>query len=185
MRLRRWTHAPMNGALPQDERQQHLRRNALDRLRAEAAMARHQQQACQHRRTGVSTRPNTLDTDALHSAAATLPRAIEVMAMADCTVEGSKPMNSRPAARVGSSLRPSAVVSASRTAGTGGKCCRAPGIAGASAQSFDHHDRGQPHAVKEQQQCHGTEHGGAGDRRAISMRRETVASARVPSSSRR
>src|ERR1700722_5834325 len=37
-----------------------------------------------------------LDSDALTSAAETLPRAIDVKAIEDCTVEGTRHRNSRP-----------------------------------------------------------------------------------------
>src|ERR1700677_3859357 len=50
---------------------------------------------------GVSTIPNMLDTEALHRAAGTLPRAIEVKAIEDCTVEGSTQTNINPSARSG------------------------------------------------------------------------------------
>ncbi len=43
------------------------------------------------------TMPRMLEADAEHSAAATLPRAMEVKAMEDCTVEGSTHRNSSPA----------------------------------------------------------------------------------------
>lgn len=42
--------------------------------------------------------PARLDSDALQIAAATLPRAIEVNAIEDCTVEGSTARNRTPAA---------------------------------------------------------------------------------------
>src|SRR3546814_16016780 len=38
--------------------------------------------------TGVSTTPTRLDADAAQSAAGTLPQAIDVNAIDDCTVEG-------------------------------------------------------------------------------------------------
>ena len=42
--------------------------------------------------------PIRLENDALHTAAGTLPRAIEVNAIDDCTVDGSVHRNSRPSA---------------------------------------------------------------------------------------
>ncbi len=54
-------------------------------------------------RAGVTTMPKRLDTEALHSAAGTLPRAIEVKAIDDCTVDGSRQTKSRPSARSGGS----------------------------------------------------------------------------------
>ena len=47
--------------------------------------------------TGVTPMPTRFDTEALHRAAGTLPRPIEVKAMEDCTVEGSTHRNIRPA----------------------------------------------------------------------------------------
>ena len=49
-------------------------------------------------RAGVTMMPSRLEKDALHTAAATLPRAMAVKAIEDCTVEGSKVRNSMPAA---------------------------------------------------------------------------------------
>ena len=46
--------------------------------------------------SGVSAIPTMLDSDALTSAAETLPRAIEVNAIEDCTVEGTRHKNSNP-----------------------------------------------------------------------------------------
>ncbi len=40
-------------------------------------------------RSGVTTTPSMLDTEALVRAAGTLPPAIEVKAIEDCTVDGS------------------------------------------------------------------------------------------------
>src|SRR3546814_3592671 len=51
----------------------------------------------------VSAMPSRFEKDALHTAAAILPRAIEVKAIDDCTVDGSKVRNRNPAAIVGSS----------------------------------------------------------------------------------
>ena len=45
--------------------------------------------------------PSRLENEALHTAAATLPRAIEVKAIDDCTVEGSSVRNSMPVATIG------------------------------------------------------------------------------------
>src|SRR3546814_10572379 len=45
--------------------------------------------------SGVSAMPSRLEKDALTTAAATLPRAMAVKAMEDCTVEGSSVRNSR------------------------------------------------------------------------------------------
>src|SRR3546814_2109868 len=53
--------------------------------------------------SGVSAMPSRFEKDALHTAAAILPRAIEVKAIDDCTVDGSKVRNRNPAAIVGSS----------------------------------------------------------------------------------
>ena len=46
--------------------------------------------------SGVSSMPSRLDAVAAHSAAGTLPRAIEVKAIEDCTVDGSTHSSSRP-----------------------------------------------------------------------------------------
>src|SRR3546814_5466742 len=43
--------------------------------------------------TGVSTTPTMLDADAAQSAAGTVPQAIDVNAIDDCTVEGRKHTN--------------------------------------------------------------------------------------------
>src|SRR3546814_8703666 len=43
--------------------------------------------------SGVSAMPSRFEKDALHTAAAILPRAIEVKAIDDCTVDGSKVRN--------------------------------------------------------------------------------------------
>ncbi len=51
---------------------------------------------------GVRTMPRRLEKDALHIAAATLPRAMAVKAMDDCTVEGSSVRNRMPLAQAGS-----------------------------------------------------------------------------------
>jgi hypothetical protein len=56
--------------------------------------------------TGVSATPTRLDSDALHSAAGTLPRAIEVKAIEDCTVDGSTQRKSRPTAISGATKPP-------------------------------------------------------------------------------
>lgn len=45
---------------------------------------------------GVSATPRMLDSDALTIAAETLPRAIDVNAIDDCTVEGTRHKNSNP-----------------------------------------------------------------------------------------
>jgi len=45
---------------------------------------------------GVRKMPNRFDAEALTTAAATLPRAIEVNAMDDCTVDGSRHRYSMP-----------------------------------------------------------------------------------------
>ena len=47
--------------------------------------------------SGVRTMPKRLETEALHRAAATLPRAIEVKAIEDCTVEGRMQTKISPA----------------------------------------------------------------------------------------
>src|SRR4029078_6824307 len=47
--------------------------------------------------TGVSTIPIRLENDAMHLAAATLPFAMEVNAIEDCTVEGRQHKNNTPA----------------------------------------------------------------------------------------
>ena len=52
-------------------------------------------------RSGVSTTPRMLDSDALTIAAGTLPLAIEVNAMEDCTVDGTRHRNSTPVYRPG------------------------------------------------------------------------------------
>ncbi|SHX00483.1 Uncharacterised protein [Mycobacteroides abscessus subsp. abscessus] len=46
--------------------------------------------------TGVMKTPNIFETDALTTAAATLPRAIDVNAIEDCTVEGNRHRYSTP-----------------------------------------------------------------------------------------
>ena len=46
--------------------------------------------------TGVTNTPSIVDADALHTAAGMLPRAIDVNAIADCTVAGSTHRNSTP-----------------------------------------------------------------------------------------
>jgi len=46
--------------------------------------------------TGVSAIPRMLENDALQMAAATFPRAIEVNAIEDCTVEGRQHRNISP-----------------------------------------------------------------------------------------
>src|SRR3546814_2941437 len=46
--------------------------------------------------SGVSTMPSRFDIEALTTAAATLPPAIEVNAIDDCTVDGSVHTNRRP-----------------------------------------------------------------------------------------
>ena len=47
--------------------------------------------------TGVSTMPIRLENDALQIAAATLPLAMEVNAIDDCTVDGRQHKNITPA----------------------------------------------------------------------------------------
>ena len=47
--------------------------------------------------SGVSTMPIRLENDALHIAAATLPFAMEVNAIDDCTVDGRQHKNITPA----------------------------------------------------------------------------------------
>jgi hypothetical protein len=47
--------------------------------------------------SGVSTMPIRLENDALHIAAATLPLAMEVKAIDDCTVDGRQHKNITPA----------------------------------------------------------------------------------------
>src|SRR5260370_29225499 len=51
--------------------------------------------------TGVRKMPIRLEADALHTAAATLPLAIDVKAIDDCTVEGSVHKNRTPMYSVG------------------------------------------------------------------------------------
>ena len=46
--------------------------------------------------SGVSTTPSMLDNEALTMAAGTLPCAIDVNAIEDCTVDGTRHRNSRP-----------------------------------------------------------------------------------------
>ena len=48
-------------------------------------------------RSGVSATPTRFETDALQSAAGTLPRAIEVKAIEDWTVEGNRHRKRSPA----------------------------------------------------------------------------------------
>ena len=45
---------------------------------------------------GVINIPIIFENEALHTAAATLPRATEVKAIEDCTVDGKKHMNRKP-----------------------------------------------------------------------------------------
>jgi hypothetical protein len=66
---------------------------------------------------GVTNTPMRLDADALTTAPATLPRAIEVKAIEDCTVEGSSVRYSRPVCRLGSRKRPASATAASPTSG--------------------------------------------------------------------
>ncbi len=66
---------------------------------------------------GVSTIPTRLDTEALQRAADTLPRAMEVKAMEDCTVEGSTQTNISPIDNSGVSQGRSNVVSSRPIAG--------------------------------------------------------------------
>ncbi|MCW0417071.1 hypothetical protein NB689_002825 [Xanthomonas sacchari] len=51
--------------------------------------------------SGVRNTPSRLDSEALHTAAGTLPPAIEVKAIDDCTVDGSVHRNSTPMYRSG------------------------------------------------------------------------------------
>ena len=67
--------------------------------------------------SGVATIPIRLDSDALHTAAATLPRAIAVNAIDDCTVDGSNVRNNSPDAITGSIAAPPACNTASPTSG--------------------------------------------------------------------
>jgi hypothetical protein len=53
--------------------------------------------------TGVRKMPSRLEAEAAQTAAATLPRPIEVKAIDDCTVEGRQQRNSMPLDRVGDS----------------------------------------------------------------------------------
>ena len=46
--------------------------------------------------SGVRKMPSRLDADALHTAAGTLPRAMDVNAIADCTVAGRQHRNRMP-----------------------------------------------------------------------------------------
>ncbi len=52
-------------------------------------------------RTGVRKMPRRFEAEAAQTAAATLPRPIEVKAIDDCTVEGRQHRNSTPLDRVG------------------------------------------------------------------------------------
>jgi hypothetical protein len=47
--------------------------------------------------SGVRKMPNRLEADALHTAAGTFPRASEVKAIDDCTVEGIRHRSRTPA----------------------------------------------------------------------------------------
>ena len=51
--------------------------------------------------TGVKNIPIIFDADALHIAAATFPRAIDVKAIDDCTVDGSTQIYKTPKYNVG------------------------------------------------------------------------------------
>ena len=66
---------------------------------------------------GVSSMPKRLEIEAAHSAAGTLPRAIEVKAIEDCTVDGRTQMNIRPSDRSGDRNGRNSVVSAKPIAG--------------------------------------------------------------------
>src|SRR5438105_1399557 len=57
-------------------------------------------------RIGVRNRPARLDPAAEQTAAATLPPAIEVNAIEDCTVEGSTQTNSTPRTKLAGAAAP-------------------------------------------------------------------------------
>ena len=76
--------------------------------------------------SGVSTTPTMLDNDALTIAAETWPRAIEVNAIDDCTVDGTRHRNSSPLYR-----------SMFSTEGTNARA--------ASPSSRENHERGGQH----------------------------------------
>jgi len=67
--------------------------------------------------SGVTTTPARFDSDAQQSAAATLPRAIDVKAIDDCTVEGSSARNTNPVTRPSSTCPRTSAASPSPTAG--------------------------------------------------------------------
>ena len=67
--------------------------------------------------TGVITTPSTLEMDAELTARATFPRATEVNAMDDCTVEGRMHKKRKPVARAGLSTDVGARVMSSPSSG--------------------------------------------------------------------
>src|SRR5271166_1657355 len=71
--------------------------------------------------SGVNTMPIRLDAVAAQTAPATLPRATEVSAIDDCTVDGSAHRNSTPSTTVRSSARGISAVSAVPTTGNSAK----------------------------------------------------------------
>ena len=70
---------------------------------------------------GVRKTPSRLDSEALHTAAGTLPRAIEVKAIEDCTVDGSAHRNSTPRYSSGVSSQPSSGLNSSPNSGNSTK----------------------------------------------------------------
>ncbi len=67
--------------------------------------------------SGVRNTPSRLDTEALHTAAGTLPRASEVKAMEDCTVAGRAQRNRMPRYSSGVTIGDSAGFSARPSSG--------------------------------------------------------------------
>jgi len=85
---------PWPRQLARAERQQQLQHNVANGGGVDAGRATGVHQ--QHDQQWVSTTPRMLDNDALTMAAETWPRAIEVNAMEDCTVDGTRHRNSSP-----------------------------------------------------------------------------------------
>lgn len=79
--------------LSEEEGQQELEGDLEDGVRGEAARVAAEQGGGEE---GVRTMPARLEKEPAQIAAGTLPRAIEVKAMEDCTVEGTRQRKSRP-----------------------------------------------------------------------------------------
>ena len=123
--------------------------------------------------SGVSRMPSRLEAVAAHSAAGTLPRAIEVKAIEDCTVDGSTHSSSRPVHSGGVS-RPGATARAARpSAGNSRKVLSEdhdmqPPVACSGQRRL----RLEPRTVQEEQQRDGRIGGVAGANGAAAARRQ-------------